>query len=50
MIRHPHRPLPVLCRSELFREQVGRFRRSFYRKPSFSELRAIWAGTGFNHL
>jgi hypothetical protein len=47
MIRHGNRPFAILCRSELFREQVSRFRRCEYRKPTGAELRQIWRSTGF---
>ena len=41
------RPFPIMIRSELFREQVSRFRRCEYRKPALRELRLIWRSTGF---
>jgi hypothetical protein len=44
------RPFPIMVRSELFREQVSRFRRCEYRVPTGAELRAIWRSTGFPTL
>ena len=36
----------LMCRQHLFREQVARFRRCEYRRPSLQEVRCIWRETG----
>jgi hypothetical protein len=37
----------LVCRQELFREQVVRFSRCERRVPSRLELRQLWRATGF---
>lgn len=37
----------LMCRQHLFREQVARFRRCEYRRPSLSDIRRMWRETGF---
>jgi hypothetical protein len=42
--------LAIQCRRRLFHEQIGRFRRCEYRRPTWNELRSIWQSTGFKTL
>ena len=39
--------LELICRQELFREQVARFTRCEERRPTRHDMRQLWRATGF---